>query len=308
MGLSTLTRLLVLAVLLFAQSASAQLLIGVTRWRPGAQAVAPPSYQGPGDLIPGATAWYGLRAYTLNYAQAHGPLLRLHRLSDDDQCDVNAADTGGFGQTANCPQSGNNGTTADAFCNATTCVVVALYDQTAGNQCSGTCDFQQRIVSSQPTLTFNCFGTNPCIKLVGVQQFTSSGNLALPQPFSLVVAASNSGTAMAEVLTAYGNEVQLGFNAFSTGDIYVTAGTLDHVSGYPTSTMLTIMFVASDPTSVLTVNGGADAVTVGAGNFATQITLGAMTGLFTEGGIWPNRLSVAQQGSLNSNMRTYWGF
>lgn len=312
MGLSTLTKLFVVVVaVLLAHSAFAQLLIGVTRWRPAGPGKPnnPPAYQGPGDLLGGATAWYGLRAYNSVYAKAGGQLARLHRLSDDQQCDINSASNGGFGVTGNCDQVAANGLGVTAFCGATTCVIVAMYDQTIGNKCSAaSCDLRQTIVSSQPTLMLNCLGTLPCVKLVGVQQFSTVKAFAQAQPFTVVVAADNQGVNLAETLAANGNEVQLGFNAFSAGDIYVTAGTLDHLTGYPSNKMLTFQFVANDPSSVLSVNSSDNSVTVGSNNFATSLNFGAMTGLFIEGGIWSTPFSNVQRVAMDSNIRTYWGF
>jgi hypothetical protein len=308
MGLSTLIRPLVIAAaVLLAQSASAQLLNGVTRWRPGLGAVVP-SYQGPGDIAPGAIAWYGLRAFSHTYV---GSLIRVQRLNDDKQCDIAPSSTGGLGQTVNCFDSTLNNIDVATFCSGTQCPVLALYDQTVSNVCTAaSCDIVQSISSSQPNLTLNCLGTLPCITFVGVQQFKTAGALIQAQPLSVVAVAEYTGSGSTTSMTLAGDsdEVQLGFAAFGTTDIYAYAGALADISGQPANTFRTMQFIASDPTSKLTINGNPNSISAGTSGFTSKVTLGAMVGQFTEGGIWPTALTTTQQTNLNTNMRSYWGF
>lgn len=258
-----------------------------------------PGYQGPGDIVAGAVAWYGLRPYNAAYT---GPLIRLHRLNDDQQCNISAAN-GGFSSTINCEQTASNGQTANTFCSATTCVVVALYDQTShGN------DLIQSITSAKPQLTFNCLGTLPCISFFGVQQFKTANSINQSHPFSIMVAANYTGSILSETFAADGNEVQVGYNAFTSDDIYATAGTLFHLTGNPPGVFRTIQFIVNDPTSFLTINGTATAETAGTNAFASQAIFGAFTGQFVECGMWPIAFTAAQQTAINNNTRSYWGF
>lgn len=104
------------------------------------------------------------------------------------------------------------------------------------------------------------------------------------------------------------DEVQLGFAAFGSTDIYAYAGALGDIGGQNPNTMRSMQFIASDPTSKLTINGNPNSISAGTNGFSSKITLGAMVGQFTEGGIWPNALTSTQQTNLNANMRSYWGF
>jgi hypothetical protein len=260
---------------------------------------AEPSDQGPGDLAAGAIGWYGLRPYNAAYA---GPLVRLHRLNDDKQCDIAALKTG-FGQTINCFDTSLNGQTATAFCNSTSCVVVALYDQTGNGN-----DLTQTITASQPLLTFNCLTTLPCISFAGVQQFKGANIINQAQPLSITVAANYTGSALGQTFAADTNEVQVGYNAFSMDDVYVTAGSLSHLAGYPPGTFRTIQFIANDPASTLTIDGATTAITAGTNAFASKPTFGAFTGRFVECGMWPIALSSAQQTAINNNTHSFWGF
>jgi hypothetical protein len=263
----------------------------------------PPGYQGPGDLVAGAIGWYGLRPYNAAYA---GPLIRLHRLNDDKQCDIAPANNG-LGSTINCFDNSLNGQDVTAFCNGTTCVVVAIYDQTGNGN-----DLTQTITASQPLLTFNCLAGLtaglPCISFAGVQQFTGPNVINQAQPFSITVATNYTGSVLGETFAAAGNEVQVGYNAFTSDDIYVTAGTLFHLAGNPPGNFRVIQFIAHDPSSFLTIDGTATAETAGTNAFASKPTFGAFTGRFVECGMWPIALSTAQQTAINSNTHSYWGF
>lgn len=264
----------------------------------------PIGYQGPGDLVTsGGVAWYGLRAYTAAIAAAGNKIIRIHRINDDQQCDLRADSAGGLGRTVNCEQNISNQQAPETFCNATTCVVVALYDQIGSN------DLKQSITSSQPTLTFNCLGSAACITLVGVQQFISLNSVTLAQPLSVVVAALYNGTDSNTDLTLSenGDAVQVGFNAFTADVIYGYAGTILSSTGN-TPIFHVIQFIANDPTSRLTINGTNTSGSAGTNAFSTQLTLGAMNGQFVEGGIWKQALTPGQQSSITNNTRTYWGF
>lgn len=55
------------------------------------------TYTGPGDVVSGATAWYGLRAYNAAYATAKSKAVNLRRASDNATCDFDVATTGALG-------------------------------------------------------------------------------------------------------------------------------------------------------------------------------------------------------------------
>lgn len=52
---------------------------------------SPTAYQGPGDIVPGASAWYGLRGYT---AAFNGPAVNVRRGNDNQTQDINITATG----------------------------------------------------------------------------------------------------------------------------------------------------------------------------------------------------------------------
>lgn len=52
------------------------------------------TYQGPGDVVSGATAWYGLRAYNAAYATGTNKAINVRRASDNTTQDINILTTG----------------------------------------------------------------------------------------------------------------------------------------------------------------------------------------------------------------------
>lgn len=105
---------LVLAILLVASPAQAQRMMVLGAGGPFTAAAA--GYTGPGDIVSGATAFYGLRAYNAAYAATPGKSVNVRRASDNVACDINVATTGGLGlTTATCNSSTQGGITYSAF-------------------------------------------------------------------------------------------------------------------------------------------------------------------------------------------------
>ena len=82
------------------------------------------SYIGPGDVVSGATAWYGLRAYNGAYAAATSKAVSLRRASDNTTCDFNVATSGALGVSASGCSAGSglslaSFATTDATCTGT---------------------------------------------------------------------------------------------------------------------------------------------------------------------------------------------
>ncbi len=121
------TTLLVILGLLCAQTQAATI---ITRGSIAARAYgfmknkAVSSYTGPGDIVSGATAWYGLRAYNAAYAASAGKAVSLRRASDNTTCDFNVATSGALGVSASGCSAGSGLSlaafaTTDATCTGT---------------------------------------------------------------------------------------------------------------------------------------------------------------------------------------------
>lgn len=143
----------------------------------------PPTFVGPGDVVSGAQAFYGLRGYTAAKATANIKAVGLIRASDSHTCDVLLnGTTGGLGVTGNCSTGGDNGTAWATWCTSTTCKATALYDQV------GTIDAVQATGAAQPVLTPSCIGSLPCLTFAGAQTLNATGS-ATNQPLTISAVA-----------------------------------------------------------------------------------------------------------------------
>jgi hypothetical protein len=239
-----------------------------------------PSYTGPGDIVSGATAWYGLRAYNAAYAATPGKSVNVRRASDNVSCDVNVATTGGLGlTTATCNSSTQGGITPTAFAGTDATATCTLATTTA------TC----ASASSTPHVGSTITGaglTQPCL-ITAVGTFTAgAGTLTT----SLAGTSTSCGTiSVGETFTmTYGLFVTEAYDQTGNGNnvtqatagnqpqfLPIVVGTLPGMLGKASNTVLagTIANVNQPTTmvaeSIWTVpSGEADLVTTGTANNA----------------------------------------
>jgi hypothetical protein len=265
-----------------------------------------PVYQGPGDIVSGAKEWYScVRAYN---GAGH-------------VCDVLAATGGGPGVTGNCGTGGDNGQSASAFCNATTCFVVTAYDQSGANQCSAApCNATQATTAIQPQLIFTGCHTitsaGPCVLFTAASSMilTSGTITTLTQPYS--VAAVADGTTSANVLTVsyagyvlFYNETGVSgavtlWDPSAAGPAVTTTNNVAHA----------LNGVLNGASSVLNVDGTDTAAASGAGSASGALSLGGIGGVgdyldgeFEEFGLWSGSFSSGQRTLVCDNARLYYG-
>lgn len=155
--------------------------------------IAVVTYTGPGDVVSGATAWYGLRAYSA--ATVGNVAVNIRRTSDSRSCDV-VTTTTGLGNTSGCSVGGDNGTAVATWCNATTCFATKWYDQTQGNKCTAaSCDLVQTTAANQPQLIFSCNGSLPCLRTTTSTQTLVSANNITPATGVVTLSAVFNRTA-----------------------------------------------------------------------------------------------------------------
>lgn len=121
------------------------------------------SYTGPGDVVSGATTFYGLRGYNAAYATGSNKAVSLRRASDNTTCDFNIASSGSLGNSnSGCSLGG--GLTLSTF--ATQDATASCTISTTTATCTG--------ASSTPTAGDTITGTGvtqPCYA-VSVGTFT----------------------------------------------------------------------------------------------------------------------------------------
>jgi hypothetical protein len=171
------------------------------------------TYTGPGDIVSGATAFYGLRAYNAAYAATPGLAVNVRRASDNVACDVNVATTGGFGlTTATCNSSTQGGITPSAFAGTDATATCTLATTTA--TCTG--------ASSTPHVGSTITGaslTQPCL-ITAVGTFTAGAG---------TLTTSLAGTSTSCGTISVGETFTMTYGLFVT-KAYDQSGNGNHVS------------------------------------------------------------------------------
>jgi hypothetical protein len=274
-------------------------------------AVGSPTF-GPGDIVPGASVWYGLRAYNAAIAIAGTQaLVNVRQSSNSHTCDIIVSSSGGLGNTANCSSSGDNGEAAATFCGST-CYVTEAYNQT-GNGFNAT----QGTATQQPQLVFNCIGSLPCMNFVGSssqQLWAHPAPSTIPQPVSISAVFNIGAASLGRAIGCNGtncpslgssattNDCEMGGNGGGQILATCTQGTWNSVQG-----------IANGSSSVLVVNNSATTGTQSGEWVGSYLGIGSQfsddyfTGYWAQAGIWPGAFTATQYGSLCHNDYVYWG-
>lgn len=262
--------------------------------------IVPPTYTGPGDVVAGASVWYGLRAYNVAYATGGNSAGIVCLASSFTTCQtINILTTGAF-----------DAASASSFC-TTQCAVKSLTDQTGGGHpvvCAS--------ATVCPQLTFNCVGSLPCITFVsGNTGLATAGLVTLGTTFSYEAVAERTGnfTGVQGIGGSAGNATNFVFwnvaNEVGLCATCFTATASDStLHAFTTATTGTAAsFISVDNTITTGTNTCAGCTT-------TQIAFGntngfAMTaGVITEFGVWGGLTftNPTQAAAMCHNQRLYW--
>jgi hypothetical protein len=261
----------------------------------GYRAVAA-AYVGPGDVISGAIAWWGLRAYSNATIGANA--VRLRRDSDNNEQDFSIVGGGGLDSLA-----------ISAFKGAANLFIVTLYDQIGSNSIT------QATAANQPEFILNGIGSLPVMRcLKATNQYLSGGSITESQPFTCSTVAKRTGdfSAYNSVGGANDGNISFGF-ALNPDSASIYAGGTGTFATATDSVMHAIQFVFNTTSSDLNVDGNFSASSVGTGNFsAMAFDYGRgggnpMTGDSMEVGIWPSAFSTTDSSNMSTNQYSYWG-
>jgi len=280
-------------------------------------AAAPPAYTGPGDVISGAAAFWGLRGYTAAFSGAVANIC-------DAATGATCADATWAAGVLTLPTIG--GSPCDNSVNI--CQVKTLYDQSGALACAGStaCDLTQATAALRPTLVVagaanGCPATSfPCMAFVraSTQCLLKATSYTRVQPISVIFTGIRTGntTLAQQVVAANSAALAIGWTT-SADTIRISAGTgvnqasvVDNswhaVQGIWSSS---VGAISADGTTTTTNNGAnafsSSSLVLGAQN--TTCTTSALDGKLVEAGIWPADIT-ASIAALNSNAHSYWGF
>lgn len=287
-----------------------------------------PPYAGPGDVVSGATAWYGLRAYSL--AKAGTKAINL--------CDNTGANCADISTGAN-GKLNNPGTLGANTCSSTnTCLIKTWYDQSGALACGGAaCDVTQTTAANMPSLTWSCLNGLPCAVFGGTQFNVAAATAAswTSGTYSIVAIRTALFTTAGIILTigTTGGQTNLNFRqAASTMQMFQgTAG--QTVANITDSNYHAFQAIFNGASSNLmcggtagtncsaagtnnaispgtTATGASSIICLGAGVSTGACSTGStpLTGQVTEAGMWAGTIfNGTQQTNMNANQYAFWG-
>lgn len=256
-----------------------------------------PSYTGPGDIVSGATAWYGLRAYSAAVAATGTQkAVNIRASGDNATTDILILPTGKLDvATAAAFQTAHGG---NLF-------VTAAYDQTWNSN-----DISQATAANQPQLNLSpLYLSFPAGASLNQSVTPSSGTMTF-----VGVAQRSVGTDLARIIQNAGT-TNRNYMAF-----YLTPNLMRLNSSANNSTTQTVSDAAwhaavgvIDATGVLNVDGVETTAAMGlgaaSGTRGVSTTGTGVTMIWREAGIYEAlAMSSGQSAALITNMRSAWGF
>jgi len=258
--------------------------------------IAPPAvtYLGPGDVVPGAAWWVGLRAYSAAYAASGGPAIDIVDGTGASTQVINVLANGLLDEAAVATWSTTHGTP----------YVKKLYDQTGNGRHFNNADEGELQVNSIGT-----GGTLPSIKATNNHGivFTMAGGSTSAPPFTFVHVCLIPAN---ELTFNFGNLVQI---PGSGGVFFMPPDQGTYIFPRPPHAINTIeRFIAiNDGTntngSSLRINGTLANGTLNnsalSGNYL--ITANDVDAVFVEGGHWLIKFSGAQDANMDAHLVDY---
>lgn len=288
---------------LLAASVMAQSQLTLLGAGPGQAGCA--AYTGPGDVVASATAWWGLRGYSAAYSTGSNPAADIIRASDSTSTTINITSCGDLNVAA-----------VTSFCASTTCKFTQLYDQTGNGH-----HLTQGTDANRPTLTANCIKTTyPCLGLVrasALRMFSDNfPNLSTTYAFVGLAMRTGSVTSASPILDYNGSNPYLLYNGTNTVCWAASGVCLNDTStGTPSvwhavtasvttnsRTLVVDTTVTTNTTSGSALNGAP--VWIGCKGAGAE----CLDGNQVEAGVWPAVITGASATSMNSNIKTYWGY
>lgn len=255
-------------------------------------------YQGPGNSVSGALAYWGLdgytAAYTGNVINVCGPV------------SLTCVDMTVTAGQLNVTMPGGDD------CTMVSCTIAIFYDQVGANNCSGSCDIA---MAAHPVLTHNCPTTGHwCATWNPPMAGTTAGAMSATGPNTISYVANSTNTSATQTilyvgpLTGYNTSAAAGSNNTQLNNGSIITGTASDGAFHsiidivqPTGTNSTIYV---DGSSAVAGDAG------GTANLSTTAALGGafsqvFSGTFCHLGLWPGALTGGNVTTMNSNQKLW---
>lgn len=298
---------------LLAVSAFGQIQAQLMSWNTPAAGVA---YTGPGDIVSGAKAWWGLRAYNATYATALGA-------SFDWFC----SNAGSHSGTVHVTSAGGLNATEIASI-ASTCAAAQvqlnkLYDQSGSLACGGAaCDVSD-INAGDNSYIVSCLGSLPCTSGLNTGSgFRQATSVAISQPFTVsgVYARTAAFTSYQVAFDSANDNAFVGnLNSANKARAAGNGAEIDPTMSDSVVHAVQALFNGTGTSSVVNVDGTETTGSTGTsslsggfcvgrqGNASTACGGNALQGQLFEIGIWPSAFSSGNRTSVCHNQFIYWG-
>ena len=279
-------------------------MTGAGKGTPGVAA----SYQGPGDVVSGATGWGSMaRVYNLSLASTSTSLADLVASTGGASvCTLRGSSTG----YVDLSSSYCAGTTPAAAC-ASGCKVTKLYDQIGA-----TGGWTNATLANMPTVDFSGANGLPGIKCdSGAAQLNGVNSITVSRPMTWVTYSNRTGNFTTSGGIIGTNTTENGFvSGSSANQVILRSGGGAAVTATASDSAYHSLIGLADSgvsTSVITVDGS-DSTTGTAGSDISALTMricragsgGEFTGTIMEVGLWPSGFNSTQRGDMNTNMHS----
>lgn len=279
-------------------------MTGAGKGTPGAGV----TYQGPGDIVSGATFWGSCaRAYNAAYANGTNSLCDLVDSAAPTSviCTLRVKTTGFVDLTGTYCTGSVTPATKCAAATGGICNVSKVYDQTGNSN-----HLTQTTALNQPTLTFSALNSLPGMSgVLANNPNIGSPNLTISQPYTMVTVSERTGSFTTEqVAVGSGTAtIYLGYQAVANTALSTTSSAITATAS--DSAFHALQSVYNGASGVLTVDGSDTTGNNGTGNFSANTfrffrgnSGFSLTGIVMEGGIWPSGFTSGNRTSVNSNM------
>jgi hypothetical protein len=261
------------------------------------------AFTGPGDIVSGASAFYGLQAYTAAYASGGNPCL-----------DLNNDGTGVFAGTVNFLSSGlMDASTASSLIAGGASRVSKVYDHTGNgrHQLQSNNGLRPQLqltgLNGGPGLFFDLFGRADTMSM--------SGTVTIAQPNSYVaVAAAVAGVAGAEPILgdSAADTIYMGYRGSSANAI--VGGGATEITLAVNTAIHSWLALASGASSFIQIDTSASSTgNTGTSGYTGSIMLGgdfaggSWNGYIGQACLYPSDIS-SSFGILNTNQHTNWNY
>jgi hypothetical protein len=274
------------------------------------------SYQGPGDVVSGASMWASpARAYSATFAAGGTNIADIVDTSTGlATCSIPIGANGFANLTATVCPTGAPAVGVTTFCTVTHtgCSITKLYDQTGNGH-----DFTQATLANMPLLSLSSINGLPAVNCGSGASISmqSAGTVALTQPYSFSAVAKRTAafTAQGGIFGVSGSVTGI-FGATSANNWFMSDITGTNLAATDSS-YHGFNGLYSGASSFYNLDGSDNSISIGSG------ALGATTfrfcraggsqfeGVVAEGGFWASTgFTLAQRGNLFTNMNGVNGY